>query len=128
MDRQVIADLAGEYVKTAKENRIAEEVALCPRVVNMRIFDQPLFAFGAADDPLFYDLKEAGAVGEHHFLPVDWLPQAKTVISFFLPFTNVVKQSNYEDLFTPSPEWLHARIEGHMFINQLYRKLRKLSA
>ena len=60
--------------------------------------------------------------------PSEWLPGAKTVISFFLPFTPAVKGSNREKFDEPyspgipqrcSAEWLHARIEGQAFLNKI---------
>jgi len=52
-------------------------------------------------------------------LPKEWLPQSKTVISFFLPYTESVKNSNSKDKIWPSESWLHGRIEGQMLLNKL---------
>lgn len=89
----------------------------------MPIFEDPIFGFAAADDPYFRRLQQPEAVGPHFRLPTDWLPEAKTVISFFLPFTEVVKQGNSRDMLWPSAEWLHARIEGQACLVNLCRHL-----
>lgn len=48
----------------------------------------PLVAFSSAHDPKFVQLKEI--VGPWHCLPVDFLPEAESVISYFIPFTREV--------------------------------------
>jgi epoxyqueuosine reductase QueG len=52
-------------------------------------------------------------------LPKEWLPQCRTVISFFLPFSEAVKKGNRRDMSWPSEEWLHGRIEGQTLLNKL---------
>lgn len=52
-------------------------------------------------------------------LPNEWLANAKTVISFFLPFTDKVKVNNRKDKIWPAEEWLHGRIEGQKLLNDL---------
>lgn len=83
------------------------------------MYDRPIFAFASAKDEYFTRLKLPAAIGEHLMLPREWLPEAKTVISFFLPFSREVKEGNKKDMVWPSAEWLHARIEGQVFINHL---------
>ena len=81
--------------------------------VGMRFFKTPLVAFGSAADEGFLKLKEPGVVGPHHYLPAEWLPGAKTVISIFLPLTDRVIQSNIADKTMPSKEWRYARVDGN---------------
>ncbi len=49
---------------------------------------QPLVAFSSAQDPQFAQLKEI--IGPWHQLPTDFLPEARSVISYFIPFTREV--------------------------------------
>lgn len=84
--------------------------------VGMRFYKHPLLAFGAASDKGFIKLKEQGVVGPHHYLPADWLPGAKTVISIFIPFSDRVIESNSEDKVVPSMEWRYARIDGQQHL------------
>lgn len=81
---------------------------------NMKIFDAPLVGYAAADDALFTTFKNEGVVGPMFLTPEEWLPGAKTVISFFLPFTREIRESNR---FTglPSQEWASARIDGETY-------------
>ncbi len=89
-----------------------------------RIFAEPLMGVAAAEDPLFATLKEGHVVGEHHLLPREWLGEAKSVLSYFIPFTEKVRQANRTKGF-PAPEWLYGRIEGEIFNNALREHLRE---
>lgn len=113
--------LAEEFVQTSMENTVSQQAALRPDICGMRIFDAPIFGFARADDSYFAQLESSGVVAR----PYDWLPNAKTVISFFLPFTDRVKKSNIGGT-DPSPEWMHARVEGQKFIGLLCRRLREV--
>lgn len=48
----------------------------------------PIVAFSSAHDPKFQELKTI--IGPWHTLPTDWLAEAESVISYFIPFTNEV--------------------------------------
>ena len=53
---------------------------------------EPLVAVASADDPLFEKLKEV--VDPEHAVPRDLLPEARSVIVFFLPFQPWVGKKN----------------------------------
>jgi epoxyqueuosine reductase QueG len=76
----------------------------------IRFYDAPVFAVAAADDPLFLKLKEKDVVGPVHFMPQDWVP-AKTVISYFLPFSEPVCQAN-RGLDSAPDLWFQAHNQG----------------
>ncbi|MCX7886926.1 MAG: hypothetical protein N3B01_06700 [Verrucomicrobiae bacterium] len=59
-----------------------------------KIFGAPVFGVASAHDPLFRKLKERGVVGPQHLVPSDFLPGAKSVISWFLPYSAEVSKSN----------------------------------
>lgn len=119
VNRQDLMETACRFVKNSEDNYISDQIAISRNVVGMKIYEDPIFAFGSADDEGFQLLKEPSAVGKHFLLPKEWLPQAKTVISFFLPFSEAVKKGNRRDMLWPSEEWLHGRIEGQAFLNKL---------
>ncbi len=52
------------------------------------LFRKPCVGFSAADDKMFEELKTL--IGPWHYLPSDILPGAKSVISFYVPFTKAV--------------------------------------
>lgn len=84
----------------------------------MQIWEQPLIGVAGASDPLWERLKEPEIVGPYHLTPEEWLPGAKSVISYFLPYTEHVRCSNRLK-GTPSKEWLYGRYEGEIFNNDL---------
>ncbi|MDR0577303.1 MAG: 4Fe-4S binding protein [Candidatus Accumulibacter sp.] len=123
MDKPRFEALLGAYVESAPGNRLRAEIALRPDLAGMRFFEAPLAGYAAPDDGYFSLLGRPEAIGGHFIPPREWLPGAKTVISVFLPFTAQIKRSNRKDMIRPSDEWLHARIEGQVFQNELSRYL-----
>ena len=119
MDKKDIVKMATYFAEKSEYNLIPKEVALSETVVGMKIFEAPIFAFGVAEDKYFELLKKPSIIGQHFLAPQEWLPQAKTVISFFLPFTETVKKGNRRDMAWPSDEWLHGRIEGQALVIKL---------
>ena len=119
MDKQEIIKLVTDFVENSQDNVITEDIAISADVIGMKIFDSPIFAFGDADNEDFKLLKESAAIGDHFQLPREWLPEARTVISIFLPFTEAVRKNNRTNMDWPSEAWLHGRIEGQAFINKL---------
>ncbi len=106
-----------DYLDTTPLNRVeAQGIA--------RIFEKPLVGVAFADDPLFLELKKPDVIGIGHMLPYEWLRGAKTVISYFLPFSEKIRTANYHgDL--PATEWLYGRIEGELCNNGLRQHLIK---
>jgi epoxyqueuosine reductase QueG len=91
-----------------------------PELGMMRIFDPPLVGVASVEDPLWNRLKEAGVVGFQHMSPQEWKVGAKSVISYFIPFTLPVRSANRCEGETAT-EWLYGRYEGEMFNNALRR-------
>ena len=85
----------------------------------------PLIRFAAAGDPLFRQLK--AAVSPTHAVPQDLLPNAETVVSFFLPFPKSVVSSNINERLS-SPLWATSYIETNELIKQLSLHLTRLFA
>lgn len=84
----------------------------------MKMYDAPLVGIASADDPLFREFREPGIVGPAFLLPEEWLPGAKSVISYFLPFTREIRDSNRAPGL-PSQEWVSARIDGEALNNEI---------
>ena len=82
------------------------------KYIGMRFFERPIFSVGSADDPGFERILQPGVVGPHHKMPRDWVENAKTVISFFLPFSDRVLESNIPDRNMVSMEWMFTRVDG----------------
>lgn len=124
MNRQDLIKMASNFVENSEGNTITKEIALSEKVAGVKMYEAPILAFGAADDEYFSSLKDPSVIGNHFSLPKEWLPGSKTVISIFLPFTEEVKKSNSLDLSWPSEAWLHGRIEGQVFLNNLCQHIR----
>jgi len=80
------------------------------------IWKKPLVAYADALDTMFYNLK--GIVSPSHALPTDLLPQAKTVVTYFIPFDESVVNSNIEGTHC-SEIWLYSYIETNQLIADL---------
>jgi len=115
------------FVAEDPGNRVEESYALRPEYVGTPIYEAPLMGCAAADDPLFEYMKQRTDIyGPTLRLPEEWLPGAVSVVSFFLPFSKAVRDSNRDDLSRPSDLWLHGRIEGQMFLNRAATYLAEL--
>ena len=119
MDKGDLIKIATDFVENSDYNYIPKEIALSETIIGMKIFEAPLLAFGTAEDEMFNLLKEASVIGEHFQGPKEWLAEARTVISFFLPFSETIKMGNRRDMSWPADEWLHGRIEGQAFVVKL---------
>lgn len=82
----------------------------------------PLVGFADAADPQFLRLKEV--VSETHAIPQDILPEARTVIAFFLPFSKELTASNVKGQMS-SRQWAITYIETNELIAQLSRHLQR---
>ena len=97
-----------------------------PGVGETLLFDEPLIGFASASDGIFETYRREEVIGPHFFGPFEWLPEAKTVVSFFLPFSSAVRVSNRADRTDPSTEWLYGRIEGEAFIVSFMAALKRM--
>ncbi len=82
----------------------------------------PVVAYAAADDPLFARLKDL--ISPSHDLPQNFLPEARSVITYFLPFTDEVVESNKKGRFS-SQTWGKAYIETNKLIADLNQFLKE---
>ena len=84
------------------------------------LFRKPIVGFSYADNPLYDQLKDI--VGPEHLHPNDILPNAKSVVSFFIPFSDTVVKSNIKGSGV-SYEWAKSYVEANSLINQISEKL-----
>lgn len=123
MDKEFVRRILAEFVNNSEDNFIKAEKALKSEVIGLKMFEQPSCFIASATDPLFEVLKSDQGMGEYFTCPKEWLPTAKTVIAIFLPFTKAVKVAN-SMAEEPAEEWLHARLEGQVYIDKLTAYLR----
>ncbi|MDR1405437.1 MAG: 4Fe-4S binding protein [Candidatus Methanoplasma sp.] len=123
MYKEDLADIVGECVFASEKNRIPPDAARVPNIAGIRIFDRPIFGIADAGDPLFESFKDPLAIGSQYRTPQEWLPGARSVITYFFPFSEEIRKSNRRNGKMPSDEWLHGRIEGQELIVQFSKYL-----
>ncbi|MCL2761361.1 MAG: hypothetical protein FWD70_06930, partial [Desulfuromonadales bacterium] len=117
MTKKEIRNFSDGFTKNSSFNYLVTDKPLDSSLIGMKFFEPPLIGIANADDPIFRELQNKEVIGNHFMLPTEWLPEAKSVISFFFPFTRQIIESNRNDMSWPSDEWLHGRIEGQSFIS-----------
>lgn len=85
------------------------------------LFREPLVGFASANDPLFLDLKEI--VHPDHVQPKDILPEAKTVVAFFLPFSDEVVMNNRKSNEVVSSKWAESYLNANNIINNVSQRV-----
>lgn len=87
----------------------------------------PLVGVATSTDPLFETFKTA--VHEKHLLPRELLPEARSVIVFYLPFTGNLHRENFNEAHYCSRSWAAAYVETNRLIADISAFLRvKLAA
>lgn len=87
------------------------------------LWKAPLVAVASARDPLFPRLKEL--IDPDHAVPRDLLPNARSVIAFFLPFREWVGADNGEAFPFAARSWAEAYVETNGLIAAISRHLRE---
>jgi len=118
MTRDKLINSVKEYVSSSSGNYISSEAAISPDLVGMKIFDEPIFAFGCVNDTIYAKLKDEEAIGSHFMPPLEWMDSAKTAISIFFPYSDQIKTANSKNYDWPADEWLHARYDGQTFLKE----------
>lgn len=119
MKKDELIKEAQDFLIHSADNLIGPEVALSKQIEGTNIFDPPILGFGDSEDTYFHLYQDPNIIGPDFLLPTQWLPQAQTVISFFLPYSKEVREGNRIDPSVPSHGWLHGRIEGQHMVEQL---------
>lgn len=102
-----MSDLRSEIISVI-ENSVAS-------ADDRELFRQPLVGFASAADPLFAEIPRL--VGDCHLKPADFLPQAATVVSFFIPFSKKIVEGN-RGKGPVSREWGVAYLKTNALINR----------
>jgi epoxyqueuosine reductase QueG len=89
-------------------------------------YREPLVGFAAAGDPRFADLRRVAA--PTHMMPEDVLPDARSVVAFFLPFAADVVEANAQEKERVAHEWSTAYVETNALISRITAHLVELLA
>ena len=125
---QFIEEEIKAFAHTSPLNRM-------PMSDNMFIFDEPLVQFAAGDDPIFTEYKTI--IDPTHLTPREALaknfdkspgdiPAHLSVISWILPITSKIRESNRRRTLTPSRLWSYTRWYGEKFNNAIREHVVKL--
>ena len=106
----------------------AENTVRDPEVFpeGLTLFEAPIWGVAAADDPLFSKYKDPDIIGPWYKVPREWLPDAKSVISIFFPFTERVRAANRRCIGKTATEWCYGRIEGQAFVVSFMTQFAKI--
>jgi epoxyqueuosine reductase QueG len=83
--------------------------------------ERPLVGCSSAADPIYTEYKTI--IGEFHLLPAELLPEAATVVTWVLPISRPVRESNRRETELPSREWALTRTHGETVNGDLRRHL-----
>ena len=111
-----------EFQENDASNRIAANIAKKPEYAGGKIHDGVICGVAAADDDIIASLKNNKEANIDMMQPEEWLPGAKSVISFFMPFERWITEENAGGNW-PSGAWMHGRIEGQAFANKVFSAL-----
>ena len=125
MRREDILKALGDYVENSPLNVVTKEMAIEESDIGQKLYQRPIIAIGRADDPKWEELKQSQAVGRLFKSPKDWMPESKTVISYFAPFSEFVRRGNEKHPVDVGNGWLYARIEGQVFLTTVNHFLEK---
>lgn len=101
-----------EKVLSGSINFVTAENAAHTDLIGMKFYEQPLFGIADANDPMFEALRRDVIKNDGYLLPGDIVPGARSVISWFLPFSEDVRRDNSRSLTEFSDAWRQARVEG----------------
>lgn len=116
LDAEVVSNFLAHAIEADPRN-------VLPEGEHLSIWDKPIVGIADAADPLFAELKQPGIVGPIHLSPDEWVPGAKSVISYFMPYNKAIRRSYQIRSPMPSLEWVSARRNGELFNNVLRRAL-----
>lgn len=80
-------------------------------------YGEPLVGFADAWHPYIQSLPQL--ISPTHELPQNILPDAKTIIAYYVPFTKNLAKSNRTEGITASPEWARAYEETNALFAEL---------
>ena len=101
-------------MKNKVENEIWKCIeTYCAEKQIANIWEKPVVKFADAKDPKFAQLKEI--VVPDHYLPTDYMEDAVTVLSWFLPFKREIPRTNVDGA-TCSAVWA----DSYLITNELF--------
>ena len=110
MTKQQLTHFIQSYISAYQQR---EEIATC--------YGEPLVGFADAWHPYIQNLPQV--ISPTHELPQNILPDVKTIIAYYVPFTKDLAKSNRTGGITASPEWARAYEETNALFVELNEEL-----
>jgi epoxyqueuosine reductase len=110
------------FIEKAITKFVQDSPANRRKVDRRKYWETPLVGFGSGDDPLFKQYKKI--IGKFHFTPKEIFdltfgggetPRKLSVISWILPVSEDIRESNRKESKYPSLLWAHTRDFGEQF-------------
>ena len=124
MTKNDIIRIAREFTENYPTPQLSEDMKKLLGREEFCFFDAPVIGFASADDIIFEEFKNPDAVGSHFIAPKQWMENAKSVVSIFVPYSDGVKKANTlcanEDI---APEYVYAKEYAVPFLNELMGKI-----
>ena len=86
------------------------------------IWQEPLVGFASAEDPLFDQFKEI--IRSTHATPREVLHGAKSVVVYFIPFSEKLHRENFEKEYYCSRSWAVAYLKTNRLISDINEHIR----
>jgi len=115
--REYILSVVSELMRSCP----GDTVCLPDENRTVKLFEEsPLAGVASADDEIFRDFKNSEAIGPQWLLPTEWLPGAKSVVSFFFPFSKELRAIERAYVMDGvSDAWRCGRVEGQEYLERL---------
>jgi len=111
-------DLHNEIIKTIKST-----ISDYENINRLNMWREPIIEIISAKNEKLRELKQI--VSLDHFMPYDILPDSKSIISFFIPFSENIAKSNINGTMA-SKEWAQAYIKTNDLIKVINDKTEEL--
>ena len=118
MNTAKMKEIIRDFQENDPSNRIAADIAKKPEYTGRKIHSDVICGVASARDEIIASLKANREANIEMMQPEEWLPGAKSVISFFMPFERWITEENMGGNW-PSGAWMHGRIEGQMSSNKI---------
>ena len=122
MNRKDMEQFITGVLNDPADNTFKPEDKCAPEDVGQLIYDAPVVAVGSALDPLWETIKQTQAVGPVWKTPTEWLPEAKSVISIFAPFSRHVLENNAKEPDRTGSAWLSGYNVGGALVKKAGRR------
>ena len=115
-----------EFNLEAKVREIFHETSSKLQTPPDKIWDMPLIACAKADDEFFPQLKHA--IAPDHLLPYDLLPEARSVVVYFIPFKPFISKDNAANYPMASKMWAEAYVMTNKLISLMNDEISQILA